>query len=131
MEFRVDTEMRGIETDRNRVLGIVTDRGRVVGERYLLALGPFAPAFARAAGVHVPIYPVKGYSLTLSIRGWNGAPTVPIVDDGRKLGVVRLGDRLRIAGTAEFAGQDFAGHLRHGLIGNDEIERLGRPPEGI
>ena len=49
---------------------------------------------------------MKGYSATLPIAGWNAAPRIPMVDDGRKIAIVRLGERLRLAGTAEFNGYD-------------------------
>ena len=61
---------------------------------------------AGTAGLKLPIYPVKGYSVTFPVDGWNGAPVVPFVDDARKMGIVRMGDRVRVAGTAEFTGHD-------------------------
>ena len=57
---------------------------------------------------------MKGYSATLPIAGWNGAPRVPLVDDGRKMAVARLGDRLRLAGTAEFNGYNLDLNPRRG-----------------
>jgi len=60
----------------------------------------------------VPVNPVKGYSVTLGIAGWNGAPQVPVLDDRRKIGITRLGDRLRLAGTVEFAGYDLRPNRR-------------------
>ena len=104
--FHFEETVEGIETDGARVAAVVTDRGRRDADHVVLALGTASPALARPLGVRLPIYPVKGYSVTLSTAGWNGAPRVPIVDDGRKMGIVRLGDRLRLAGTAEFTGHD-------------------------
>ncbi|GIT25036.1 MAG: hypothetical protein CM1200mP41_10800 [Gammaproteobacteria bacterium] len=63
-------------------------------------------AVLRPLGIRFPIYPVKGYSITLPVGQWNGAPVIPMADTGRHIGITRLGDRIRVAGTAEFAGND-------------------------
>lgn len=104
VDFRFGVAVAAIETAGDRVTGVVTSAGRLEADRYLVALGWSAAPLLRPAGIKVPIYPVKGYSATVDLGGWNGAPAVPLVDDGRKMGIVRLGDRLRLAGTAEFAG---------------------------
>lgn len=104
VEFRYGTEVEGLEVERGRVAGVRTDGGRIEADAYVLALGIASPIFAKAAGLDLPIYPVKGYSLTLDVRGWNAAPRMPVTDEKLKMGVVPLGDRLRIAGSAEFTG---------------------------
>jgi len=119
--FRFNEEVREIVTDSGSVTGIVTDKERLRADAYLLALGSASPHFK--LGFKLPIYPVKGYSVTLSTEGWNAAPRVPLIDDGRKMGFTRLGDRLRIAGTAEFNGYNLdmnerrGGQLIEGLMG--------------
>ena len=65
-----------------------------------------AASCARTAGLRLPIYPAKGYSITVDVGGWNRMPRRPVLDDGRKVAVVPLGRRLRVAGTVEFAGMD-------------------------
>ena len=118
--FRFNEEVRGIVTDKGGVAGIVTDKERLHADTYLLALGSMSPRLA--PGFRLPIYPVKGYSVTLSTEGWNAAPRVPLIDDGRKMGFTRLGDRLRLAGTAEFNGYNLdmnerrSGQLIEGLM---------------
>ena len=104
VSFRYGVTILGVESDSGKVTGLITDQGRLSAHHYVLALGTASPALARPLGIKLPIYPVKGYSVTVSVAGWNSAPTVPIVDDGRKMGIVRIGDRLRLAGTAEFNG---------------------------
>ncbi len=106
--FRFGETVQRIETRDGALSGVVTDAGRLEAERCLVALGNASPGLLRGLGIKLPIYPVKGYSVTFSTEGWNGAPVVPMVDDGRKMGIVRLGDRLRVAGTAEFTGHDAA-----------------------
>src|SRR5262249_57890144 len=54
----------------------------------------------------VPIYPVKGVSITFKREGWNGAPTVPVIDDSKLFGIVPIGDRMRVSGSAEITGYD-------------------------
>lgn len=90
----------------DEVVGIVAGSEMFRADAYVLALGSGSAAVAGTAGLRLPIYPVKGYSLTLGKAGMNTAPVVPVVDDGRKIAVTPLGDRLRIAGTAEFTGFD-------------------------
>ena len=104
--FRHGENVRGVELRHGAVSGILTDAGRLDAERCLVALGNGSAPLLRQLGIKMPIYPVKGYSVTFSTDGWNSAPLVPTVDDGRKIGVIRLGDRIRVAGTAEFTGYD-------------------------
>ncbi|MES2185916.1 MAG: D-amino acid dehydrogenase [Pseudomonadota bacterium] len=80
----------------------------VHGDAYVLAAGSFSPLLAAGAGVRLDIYPAKGYSATLPILDASKAPSVSLTDDEHKLVFSRLGDRLRIAGTAELNGYDLA-----------------------
>ncbi len=112
VDFRFGTTVTGLETGDGEIQGVSTQDGRIQGECYLLALGSYSTPLARRVGIKLPVYPVKGYSVTVSAEGWNDAPTMPLVDDGRKIAVTRLGNRLRVAGTAEFAGYDNAENRR-------------------
>ncbi|HEY7690401.1 MAG TPA: D-amino acid dehydrogenase [Dongiaceae bacterium] len=106
--FELGRTIRSIETHGNHLIGLVTDKGPVSGDRYVLALGSDSPLLARPIGVKVPIYPVKGYSLTIPIEGHAGAPTMGGVDEGNLIAFSRLGDKLRLTATADFAGYDTA-----------------------
>jgi D-amino-acid dehydrogenase len=79
---------------------------RIDGDAYLLALGSYSAALAHALGLSLPIYPVKGYSVTLPLAENSDAPQVSITDELHRIVCSRLGDRLRIAGTAELTGYD-------------------------
>lgn len=93
--------------DRSGVVrGAITSAGTIAGDAFVLAAGAQSPHLARQLGLRLPVYPAKGYSLTVRYPGWNRAPRRPIVDDGRKAALTPLGDRIRIAGTVEFAGWD-------------------------
>ena len=114
VEFRFGVTVRALETRGREISGVATDHGRLEAEAYVLALGSYSPALARPLGIRLPIYPVKGYSITVPTGGWNEAPRVPVIDDARKIAVVRLGERLRVAGTVEFAGYDTGLNARRG-----------------
>ena len=73
-------------------------------DAYVVALGSYSPLMLRPLGVRVPVYPAKGYSATIPLSGKSVAPTVAMTDDGHKIVFSRLGQRLRVAGTAEFNG---------------------------
>ncbi len=104
--FRFGETVESIDIDGGRIESVTTSNGRMEADAYVIALGSASTELLRKIGIKIPVYPVKGYSLTIDITGWNNAPTVPMLDDGKKMGIVRLGDRLRLAGTAEFTGFD-------------------------
>jgi len=79
---------------------------RIRGDAYVLAMGSLSPIYVKPLGIHLPIYPAKGYSVTLPVKDASMAHQVSLTDDEYKLVFSRLGDRLRIAGTAEFNGYD-------------------------
>lgn len=106
VEIRYGETVERIETSGRRLAAIVTDAGRIDVDTCVVALGNASAALLGPLGIKLPIYPVKGYSITFPAGRWNRAPVVPFVDDARKIGIVRIGDRVRIAGTAEFTGHD-------------------------
>ncbi len=106
VEFRFDTAIRRIETDGGSITGVLTDSSELKADTYVLALGCDSPILARPLGLKLPIYPVKGYSMTVPIEGRNGAPRMGGVDEDNLVAYARLGDRLRLTATAEFSGYD-------------------------
>ena len=112
--FRFGTTVRGIEASGDSITGVATDRGRLDADRYVLAMGSYSADLVNRLGVRLPICPVKGYSLTVPVGGWNNPPRIPVVDHGHKFGVTPLGDRIRVAGTAELAGFDLSLNPRRG-----------------
>ena len=75
-------------------------------DAYVVALGSYSPLFVRPLGIDLPVYPLKGYSVTMPVKNAAAAWTVSLSDEAHKLVLSRLGDRLRIAGTAELSGYD-------------------------
>lgn len=104
--YHYGTTVQRIEVAAGRVAGVATDRGRITAERVVVALGSFTGPLLRAIGIDVPIYPVKGLSITFPRGGWNDGPRVPVIDDSKLFGLVPIGDRLRISGSAEITGFD-------------------------
>ncbi|MDN3519149.1 D-amino acid dehydrogenase [Aquisalimonas lutea] len=110
--FRYGTSVERLGVQGGRIDSVETDQGGLEPDAVVLAAGNDSRALARQAGLRLPIYPVKGYSVTLPAEGWAAAPAVPIIDDARKIVLTRIGDRIRIAGMAEFAGHDTTLHPR-------------------
>ena len=83
-------------------------RERIAADAFVVALGSYAPQLVRPLGEHLPIYPVKGYSVTLPLAPDAQAPQVSLTDESRRIVCSRLGQRLRVAGTAELNGHDLS-----------------------
>ena len=107
-EFRYGTEILGFEQAGERVLGVqALCDGRhetLRADAYVLSLGCFSAALARQLGIFLNIYPAKGYSITVPVKNEKAAFKVSLTDDEYKLVYSRLGDRIRVAGTAELSG---------------------------
>ena len=104
--FRYGTTIERIEADGNAISGVVTSQGRLTADRYVLALGSYSPAMARSLKLDIKVYPVKGYSITVPITDPDGAPVSTVMDETYKIAITRLGDRIRVGGTAEVSGFD-------------------------
>lgn len=104
--LRLGESIRRIEGGRSGVRRVVTDAGEYTADAYVVATGVDAPELLRPLGIRLPIRPVKGYSATLPADDGDDVPRVPIIDEARKVVITRLGNRFRVAGTAEFAGLD-------------------------
>lgn len=106
VRFAGGTDIRALVADGNAIDRVVTDRGDFRADAYVLACGAWSPLLARPLGLRLPVYPVKGYSLTLPITNADAAPLGTLTDETYKVVITRLGNRLRAAGTAELAGYD-------------------------
>lgn len=107
-EFRYDTAIEGIVADGLKVSAVATSAGRLTGDAYVVALGSDSPLLLDRIGIAIPVYPVKGYSLTLPLVDAGAAPVSTVMDESYKIAITRLGDRIRVGGTAELAGYDLA-----------------------
>jgi D-amino-acid dehydrogenase len=102
--FRHGVRVERIVAEGGLVRSVSTDAGLLTADRYLVALGSYSPLLLAPLGVRVPVYPVKGYSITVPITDPAGAPESTVMDETFKVAVTRLGDRIRVGGTAELAG---------------------------
>jgi len=107
VEFRYGRRIQAIETEGGRVLRVRLDRDEALAaDAYVVALGSYSPLLLRPLGISIPVYPLKGYSITLPLAPGDVAPRISLTDNVHKLVMSRLGERLRVAGTAELTGYD-------------------------
>ncbi|MBS0371674.1 MAG: D-amino acid dehydrogenase [Proteobacteria bacterium] len=104
--FRFGTTITDIEQDGQRITGIHTSAGTLAADQYVLALGSYSTRLLKQVGIDVPVYPVKGFSITVPITDQAMAPESTIMDETHKVAVTRLGDRIRVGGTAQLSGFD-------------------------
>ena len=100
----------GVEVERllpwqGRLMGVETSHGVMEADAYVMALGTSAPGLLQPLGIRVPVYPLKGYSLSLPIVDPRGAPRISVTDFERKVVYARIGDELRVAGMADLSGR--------------------------
>jgi D-amino-acid dehydrogenase len=96
----------------DKITGIATSVGELRADAYVLAMGSYSAGYLRGIDLNVPIYPIKGYSITVPITDASRAPESTIMDETFKVAITRLGDRIRVGGTAEIAGFDMRLHAR-------------------
>ncbi len=101
----VHAEMRGFIEAQGRISGMETGDGLLAADAYVLAAGIRSRDLAATAGIYLPLYPVKGYSLTAPIRPSDLAPQVSVTDFERKVLYARIGDKLRVAAMADIVGE--------------------------
>ncbi|MEZ5833587.1 MAG: D-amino acid dehydrogenase [Dongiaceae bacterium] len=104
--FRLSTEIGGLEIAGDRVAALKTSTGQIKADAFVLAAGSYSPQLARHAGLHLPIYPVKGYSITAPVGDPDQAPRTGGLDEGNLVTFARLGDRVRMTSVAEVVGYD-------------------------
>lgn len=106
--FRYGEAIRSLAIDGARIVGVETDRGRITADRYVVALGSHSAAMLRPIGLKLPVYPVKGYSITVPIVDVARAPESTLMDESYKIAITRLGERIRVGGMAEISGYNNA-----------------------
>ena len=104
VQFRFNTGIERLETDGDEITGVVTSAGLLQADAYVAALGSWSPRMLKPIGIPVPVYPVKGYSITVPVIDADGAPVSTVMDESYKVAITRLGDRIRVGGTAEISG---------------------------
>ena len=116
MVFKWGVKIDHLETEGDLVSVIATDHGAMSADIIVISLGVYSPHLAKSAGIELPIYPVKGYSMTVPVSGRNNAPGIGGIDEESLVAYTPMGDRLRVTATAEFSGygtQHTPGDFRH------------------
>ena len=103
--FRFGIEVERLLPWRGRLMGVETSAGVLEADAYVLALGTNTPYLLKPLGIRAPIYPLKGYSLSLPVTDESGAPRISVTDFKRKVVYARIGDELRVAGMADLSGR--------------------------
>ncbi|MDV5170430.1 D-amino acid dehydrogenase [Photobacterium rosenbergii] len=106
VNFKFDTEITRLEVDDNRISSVHTRCGEFKADAFVVAMGSYSPQVLSQAGIVVPVYPVKGYSLTMPVKNGDAAPISTVMDETYKVAMTRFDNRIRVAGTAELAGFD-------------------------
>ncbi|HLZ78558.1 MAG TPA: FAD-dependent oxidoreductase, partial [Sphingomonas sp.] len=106
VKFQYGTTITAIDAEGDRIGRVRTDKGEVAGDAVVMALGSYAPFFTRKLGLDVPVYPVKGYAITMPIKDPDLAPRLPGIDENFLVAYTPMGDRIRMTATAEFTGYD-------------------------
>ena len=104
VRFQYGTTIKGLDIEGGQVRGVVTEGGRLGADAVVVALGSYSPLLLKPFGIRLPVYPVKGYSLTIPIIDASRAPESTVMDETYKIAITRLGDRIRVGGMAEISG---------------------------
>jgi D-amino-acid dehydrogenase len=104
VQFKFNTGIERLVADGSKITGVVTSAGMLQADAYVVALGSWSPRLLRPLGISLPVYPVKGYSITVPVLDADAAPVSTVMDESYKVAITRLGDRIRVGGTAEISG---------------------------
>jgi D-amino-acid dehydrogenase len=102
--FHFNANITGLLHDQGKITCVQTDLGDIHADAFLVCLGSYSPLMLAPLGIKLPIYPCKGYSISIDTTGYSGAPETALIDDSVKMVYSRLGAHLRVAGTAELDG---------------------------
>ncbi len=110
VKFEYGVHLQHLRADGQRIASVQTAQGERQADAFVMALGSYSPLMLRPLGIKIPVYPLKGYSLTIPISDPSAAPQSTVLDDSYKVALTRLGNRIRVGGTAEIAGYDLRLH---------------------
>lgn len=102
--FHYNTRVQRLVTSNGKISHIETDQGDIGIDQVVLAAGSYSAKLLGRLGIYLPVYPIKGYSLTIPITDPNEAPVSTVLDETYKIAITRLGDRVRVGGMAELSG---------------------------
>jgi len=104
VRFTFGTEVRGFSRSGDKISAVETSKGPLQADAFVAAMASYTPTLVKSLGINLQIYPAKGVTVTVPAASWPDGPQVPIIDDTRLFGLIRLGDRYRCSGSVEFDG---------------------------
>ncbi|MFD1747529.1 D-amino acid dehydrogenase [Rhizobium helianthi] len=104
VRFVWGVNIKALDVEGGEVRGVFTDSGLISSDAVVVAMGSYSPLLVKPHGIRLPVYPVKGYSLTIPIVDESRAPESTVMDETYKIAITRLGDRIRVGGMAEISG---------------------------
>lgn len=104
VRFVFGTRIERLIADGAEVSSVATSAGLLQADSYVVALGSWSSHMLKALGISIPVYAVKGYSITVPVADAEAAPVSTVMDESYKVAITRLGDRIRVGGTAEISG---------------------------
>ncbi len=104
VDFRFGIEVKALSREGGRIVAASTSQGDITADAFVVALASRTPFLLKPLGINVPIIPVKGVSVTVPAHPWKGALRSAVMDHSRLFGLIRIGDRLRVSGSAEVTG---------------------------
>ena len=110
VEFKFNVSINRLVADGARMTGVAASEGVLRADAYVVALGSWSQQLLRGVGIAIPVYAVKGYSITVKVADEGGAPVSTVMDESYKVAITRLGNRIRVGGTAEVSGYSNALH---------------------
>jgi D-amino-acid dehydrogenase len=110
VKFHYGVSIEKLLTEGDAISSVTTSAGTITADAFVLALGSYSPILLRQLGIKIPVYPIKGYSITVPITDASCAPESTIMDETYKVAITRLGDRIRVGGTAEITGYNLDLH---------------------
>ncbi|MDV2440864.1 D-amino acid dehydrogenase [Acinetobacter gerneri] len=104
VDFQFNKNVQNLITEGDEIKGVLVDGEIVTADRYVLAFGSYSRDFLKPLELDLPVYPVKGYSLTIPIVDANFAPQSTVLDETYKIAITRFDNRIRVGGMAELSG---------------------------
>ncbi len=108
VRFAYGTPLDALIIDGDRIRGVQSGSNRIEADHFVVALGSYSTDFLKPLGLDIPVYPVKGYSLTVPITNGDMAPVSTVMDETYKVAITRFDDRIRLGGMAELSGFDLS-----------------------
>ncbi|WP_370511931.1 D-amino acid dehydrogenase [Moraxella sp. VT-16-12] len=108
VKFLMNKHIEQFTLENGNITGVMVDGERHTADRYVMAMGSYSRAMLLPLGLNIPVYPVKGYSLTIPIVDEKKSPVSTVLDETYKIAITRFDDRIRVGGMAELSGFDLS-----------------------